>query len=142
MDPSRKRAIRLTVALTAALLLASALIYTSFTAGHQEVTASQLLARAKPGKTYMLAGTVLDGSVRREGTTLLFRDPRPEAEGVGAGALLRDRPRPVRARAGGDGHRRGPRRVGVRRPGELADDQVPVEVPSGGRVVAMVGARL
>ena len=33
MDPSRKRAIRLTVALTAALLLATALIYTSFSAG-------------------------------------------------------------------------------------------------------------
>ena len=78
MDPSRKRAIRLTVALTAAVLLASALIYTSFTAGRPEVTASQLLARAKLGKTYELAGTVLDGSVRHEGTTLLFRirDPK------------------------------------------------------------------
>jgi cytochrome c-type biogenesis protein CcmE len=78
MDPSRKRAIRLTVALTAAVLLASALIYTSFTAGRQEVTASQLLARARLGKTYELAGTVLDGSVRHEGTTLLFRirDPK------------------------------------------------------------------
>src|SRR5205085_8863766 len=32
MDPSRKRAVRLTVALTAALLLASALVYTSFSA--------------------------------------------------------------------------------------------------------------
>jgi cytochrome c-type biogenesis protein CcmE len=43
MDPSRKRAIRLVVALTAALLLASALVYTSFAAGRDEVTASQLL---------------------------------------------------------------------------------------------------
>ncbi len=39
MDPSRKRAIRLTVALTAALLLASALVYTSFSAGRDELTA-------------------------------------------------------------------------------------------------------
>ena len=43
MDPSRKRAIRRTIALTAALLLASALIYTSFSAGRDELTAGQLL---------------------------------------------------------------------------------------------------
>jgi cytochrome c-type biogenesis protein CcmE len=78
MDPSRKRAIRLTVALTAALILATALIYTSFTAGRDELTASQLLKRAKPGQSYILAGTVLAGSVRREGEDLLFRvrDPK------------------------------------------------------------------
>jgi cytochrome c-type biogenesis protein CcmE len=78
MDPSRKRAIRLTVALTAALLLATALIYTSFTAGRDELTAGQLLQRAKPGVSYILAGTVLNGSVHQEGTALLFRvrDPK------------------------------------------------------------------
>lgn len=78
MDPSRKRAIRLTVALTAALLLASALIYTSFAAGQDEVTASQLLRDARPGQSYVLAGTVLNGSVRHQGTALLFRvrDPK------------------------------------------------------------------
>jgi cytochrome c-type biogenesis protein CcmE len=78
MDPSRKRAIRLVVALTAALLLASALVYTSFAAGRDEVTASQLLQKAKPGKSYILAGTVLAGSVRHDGSALLFRvrDPR------------------------------------------------------------------
>jgi len=67
MDPSRKRAIRLVVALTAALLLASALVYTSFAAGRDELTASQLLQKAKPGKSYILAGTVLAGSVRHQG---------------------------------------------------------------------------
>ncbi|MBV9197111.1 MAG: cytochrome c maturation protein CcmE [Solirubrobacterales bacterium] len=78
MDPSRKRAIRLTVALTAALLLASALVYTSFAAGRDEVTASQLLKRARPGQSYVLAGTVLAGSVRHAGDSLLFRvrDPK------------------------------------------------------------------
>ncbi len=78
MDPSRKRAIRLTVALTAALLLATALIYTSFTAGRDELTAGQLLQRAKPGVSYILAGTVLNGSVHQDGTALLFRvrDPK------------------------------------------------------------------
>lgn len=78
MDPSRKRAIRLTIALTVALLLASALVYTSFSAGREELTASQLLQRAQPGKSYILAGTVLDGSVRRDGDALRFRvrDPK------------------------------------------------------------------
>ena len=80
VDPSRKRAIRLTVALTAALLLASALVYVSFTAGNKEFTASQLLKLGKPGQTYVLAGTVLDGSVQRDGATLLFpiRDPKKD----------------------------------------------------------------
>jgi cytochrome c-type biogenesis protein CcmE len=78
MDPSRKRFIRLTVALTAALLLASALVYTSFSAGRDELTAGQLLKRAQPGRSYILAGTVLDGSVQHDGSTLLFRvrDPK------------------------------------------------------------------
>jgi len=78
MDPSRKRAIRLTVALTAAVLLASALIFVSFASGAEEVTASQLLRVARPGRTYVLAGSVVYGSVRHEGTALLFRirDPK------------------------------------------------------------------
>jgi cytochrome c-type biogenesis protein CcmE len=78
MDPGRKRAIRLTIALTVALLLASSLIYVSFSAGRDELTASQLLKDAKPGTSYILAGTVLDGSVRHLGDSLLFRvrDPK------------------------------------------------------------------
>ncbi len=78
MDPGRKRAIRLTIALTVALLLASALVFVSFSAGRDELTASQLLTRAKPGVTYILAGTVLNGSVQRDGSVLWFRvrDPR------------------------------------------------------------------
>ncbi len=78
MDPSRKRLIRLTTALTAALLLASALVYTSFAAGQAELTASQLLKQARPGQSYVLAGSVQKGSVRHEGGTLDFRviDPK------------------------------------------------------------------
>jgi cytochrome c-type biogenesis protein CcmE len=78
MDPSRKRAIRLSVALTAAVILAVALVYTSFSAGRDEVTASQLMAKARPGTTYILAGTVLDGSVHRTVRSLSFRirDPK------------------------------------------------------------------
>src|SRR5947207_15845928 len=73
MDPRRKRAIRLSVALTAAVLLATALIYTSFSAGERDVTAAQLLKTAQPGQAYILAGTVLNGSVRRNGPVLVFR---------------------------------------------------------------------
>jgi cytochrome c-type biogenesis protein CcmE len=78
MDPRRKRTIRLVVALSAALLLATALIYVSFSAGEDEVTASQLLRVARPGQSYLLAGTVLAGSVRHQGQALLFRirDPK------------------------------------------------------------------
>lgn len=78
VDPSRKRVIRLIVALTAAVMLASALVYVSFSAGRDEVTAGQLLRVAKPGSSYILAGTVMNGSVRRQGTALLFRirDPK------------------------------------------------------------------
>jgi cytochrome c-type biogenesis protein CcmE len=78
MDPARKRTLRLVFALTAALLLATSLVYTSFAAGRDEVTATQLLKRVQPGKSYILAGTVLDGSVRHAGDALLFRvrDPK------------------------------------------------------------------
>jgi cytochrome c-type biogenesis protein CcmE len=78
MDPSRKRVIRLTVALTAALLLASALVYTSFSAGRDELTAAQLLKVAQPGRSYLLAGSVVTGSVSHRGQSLLFRvrDPK------------------------------------------------------------------
>lgn len=72
MDPNRKRAIRLTVALTAALLLASALIYVSFSSGRDELGAAQLLKLARPGGQYILAGTVEDGSIRRSGNTTDF----------------------------------------------------------------------
>lgn len=77
MDPSRKRAIRLTVALTAALLLASALVWESFSAAREELTASQLLRQAKPGQQYILAGTVLP-NYTRTGSALVFRvrDPK------------------------------------------------------------------
>ncbi len=63
MDPSRKRTVRLVVALSAAVLLATALIYTSFTASTKTRTPSQLLAAAPtPGQSYELTGKVADRS--------------------------------------------------------------------------------
>ena len=72
MDPGRKRTIRLTVALTAAVLLAGALIYTSFSASSEAKTPSQLIAGAVPGRTYQLTGKVV-GSYTRHGDVLDFR---------------------------------------------------------------------
>ena len=73
MDPSRKRKIRLVVALTAAVVLASALVYTSFSASSEAKSPSQLVAGAQPGQSYELTGRVAHGSVRREGGALVFR---------------------------------------------------------------------
>jgi cytochrome c-type biogenesis protein CcmE len=84
MDPSRKRRIRLVVALTAALLLAGALVYTSFSAGSDEKTAGQLLDSAVSGETYTLAGTVAPDSVRRADGVLFFSVLDPNRRGVSA----------------------------------------------------------
>jgi len=76
MNPARKRRIRLVVALSAALLLASALIYTSFSASSEAVTPSRLAVRADSGRAYQLTGKVVDGSVRDipGGKTFRVRD--------------------------------------------------------------------
>lgn len=73
MDPSRKRRIRLVVALTLAVTLAGLLVYTSFSAGSAARTPSQLLASATPGRSYQLTGKVVDGSIVRAGTSTRFR---------------------------------------------------------------------
>jgi cytochrome c-type biogenesis protein CcmE len=72
MNPARKRTVRLTVALGAAVVLASALIYTSFSAASPALTPSQLMREAQPGRSYQLTGTVVGGSVHRLGGTLDF----------------------------------------------------------------------
>ena len=71
MDPSRKRKIRLVVALGAAVLLAGGLMFTSFTADTPATTPSQLLAKKGSGD-YKLTGKVVDGSVERRGESLSF----------------------------------------------------------------------
>ena len=76
MNPARKRRIRLVVALTAALVLASALVYTSFSASSEAVTPSRLAAGADSGRAYQLTGKVADGSVQDipGGKTFRVRD--------------------------------------------------------------------
>jgi cytochrome c-type biogenesis protein CcmE len=72
VDPARKRTVRLVSALTAALLLAGALIYTSFSASSPAKTPSQLASSAEAGRSYQLTGKVVPGYAHH-GDTLDFR---------------------------------------------------------------------
>lgn len=60
------------VALGVALLLAVALVYTSFSASTEAKEPSQLLTAA-PGQSYDLTGRVVRGSVDRGGKAMTFR---------------------------------------------------------------------
>jgi cytochrome c-type biogenesis protein CcmE len=73
MDAARKRTIRLVIALSVAVLLAGALVYTSFDAATEAREPSQLLANSSPGKSYELTGKVVNGSVKRTDEVLSFR---------------------------------------------------------------------
>ena len=68
MDPARKRTIRLVVALSAAVLLAGALVYTSFSGATETRQPSEIA----DGKRTKVTGKVVPGSVRRQGSTLRF----------------------------------------------------------------------
>jgi cytochrome c-type biogenesis protein CcmE len=71
VDPQRKRKIRLVVALSVAVLLAVALVYTSFSASTEAKEPSQLLT-ASPGTTYEMTGRVVKGSIREDGDGISF----------------------------------------------------------------------
>jgi cytochrome c-type biogenesis protein CcmE len=70
MDPARKRKIRLVVALTAAVVLAGALVWTSFGSATEASTPSQAL-RTAPGRSIEITGKVVPGSITHEGGRLL-----------------------------------------------------------------------
>jgi cytochrome c-type biogenesis protein CcmE len=72
MNPARKRTVRLVAALSAAVVLASALVYTTFSAANPTVTPDRLLREAQPGHSYQLTGRVEQGSVRHDGELLYF----------------------------------------------------------------------
>jgi cytochrome c-type biogenesis protein CcmE len=73
MDPAKKRKTRLFVTLGVAAMLATALIYTSFSASTVARTPSELAASSTPGKSYQLSGRVVTRSVERQGAKLTFR---------------------------------------------------------------------
>ena len=68
MDPSRKRRLRLILALSAAIVLAGALVYTSFSGATEATKPSEV----KPGQSVELTGKVVDGSVEKQGDGLRF----------------------------------------------------------------------
>jgi cytochrome c-type biogenesis protein CcmE len=72
VDPQRKRKARLAVALSVAVLLAAALVYTSFTASTEAKQPSQLLSAA-PGTSYDMTGRVVPGSIHHRGSGIVFR---------------------------------------------------------------------
>jgi cytochrome c-type biogenesis protein CcmE len=72
VDPQRKRKIRLVVALSVAVLLAVALIYTSFSASTEAKEPSELIG-ALPGTSYEMTGRVVKHSVRHVGNGIAFR---------------------------------------------------------------------
>ena len=71
MDPARKRKIRLVIALSAAVLLAAGLVYTSFSASTEAKQPSELLT-ANPDQSYDLTGKVVPGSIQRGDQELRF----------------------------------------------------------------------
>lgn len=87
MDPAKKRKTRLAVTLGVALLLATGLIYTSFSSSTVASTPSELLAGSKPGKSYQLSGRVVNGSVDKQTESMTFRVKDRNA-GEGAKSIL------------------------------------------------------
>jgi cytochrome c-type biogenesis protein CcmE len=82
LDPQRKRKIRLVVALSVAVLLAVALVYTSFSASTEAKEPSQLLTAA-PGTSYEMTGRVVTGSIQRQGSGIAFRVVDRDGQGGG-----------------------------------------------------------
>ena len=72
MDPARKRKIRLVVALAAAVLLATGLVYTSFSASTEAREPSEVLASGT-ADTVDLTGKVIPGTIERSDERLAFQ---------------------------------------------------------------------
>ena len=116
------------VALSVAVLLSVALIYTSFTASTEAKEPSQLLSAA-PGTSYDMTGTVVPGSVRQSGDGLRFRVADREGEGREAFRSPTAAPSPIPFRGGREIVLTGEVQHGdLRRAAEHPGHQVPVEV--------------
>ncbi len=72
MDPARKRRVRLVVALSAAVVLAAALVYTSFSSATEATTPSQVLRDPPGDQALQLTGKVKQGSVHRAEDRMRF----------------------------------------------------------------------
>ncbi len=135
VDPQRKRKIRLVVALSVAVLLAVALIYTSFSASTEAKEPSQLLTAA-PGTSYEMTGEVVKGSIHHQGSGIAFRVVDRDGGGRSLPVTYTGhRPRPLPRRPRDRPHRRHRGRHLRRRTGN-PDHQVPVEVHDQERCLA------
>jgi len=72
VQSDRRRRARRVLALSAALVLAGALAWTSFTASSEAISPGALVASGQSGRSYELTGKVVAG-YRRDGDTLVFR---------------------------------------------------------------------
>ena len=127
VDPSRKRTIRFVVALSAAVLLAGALAYTSFSASTEARQPSELAnAAPTPGKKYQLVGKVVAG-YKQKGDTTYFRVRDRNGKASVPVTYKRSAAGPVPRRPRGRG-RRGQEGRRLRRADGLAGDEVPLEV--------------
>ena len=71
MDPAKKRKIRLVVALSAAVLLATGLVYTSFSASTEAREPSDVLS-SRTDETVDLTGKVIPGTIERTDSEMRF----------------------------------------------------------------------
>ena len=125
--PRRKRKIRLVIALSVAVVLGGALIYTSFSGATETRQPSELLASATPGQVLRA-----DRQGRRRigaphGRQAALPGARPDRHGLRAGALLRRRPGPLPRGPRGDPQGQDGQRPVRRREGQ-PDHEVPLEV--------------
>ena len=125
MDPSRKRKIRLVVALSVAVLLAVALIYTSFSASTQAREPSQVLTAA-PGTKTEMNGKVVRGSVKQVGEGIKFEVKTARAAPRSRSATHGSIPDPFRG--GREIVLKGAVKRHLRRRTGNADHEVPLEV--------------
>ena len=131
MDPGKKRQIRLFVALGAAVLLAAALVYTSFSASTEAKEPSQLLS-ASPGQSYEMTGKVVPGLGRAAGTTrCASASPTATAAASLPVTYTGHRPRPLPRRAARSSSPASVERRHLRRRAGHPGHQVPVEVHGG-----------
>ncbi len=70
------------VALTLAVALSAALVYTTFSVASPERFPAQIAAQSEPGQTYRVGGNVVPGSVSRKDGVLRFKLGHP---GTGQG---------------------------------------------------------
>ena len=82
MDPEKKRKIRLVVALSVAVLLATALVYTSFSASTEAKSPSELLAETPAGAVDAYGKVVSEDTLPDGSREFVIADPEDESATV------------------------------------------------------------